>query len=81
MGGAGVYTINDISEIQGYSLCDTQEQAGTKCPTSGVLQVGEASRYLLAGVSVLALEAAHCLSTHGARWRQAPLRMSMGGLH
>lgn len=32
--------VNDINEMPGYSLYDAQEQARTKCPLSGVLQVG-----------------------------------------
>lgn len=42
MGGARVYTISDISEIQGCPLYDRQDQGGPKCSPSGVLQVGEA---------------------------------------
>lgn len=39
-----MYAVNDINESPGNSLCDTLEQARTKCPPSGILQVGGARK-------------------------------------
>lgn len=42
----GTHTKNYNCEIQGYSLCDAQHQDGTKCPPSGILQVGEVRAFI-----------------------------------